>query len=179
VFQKAIQYWHLTCHNADGTYCDEAQSGSLQCVEFVTGVFASLGEPLPADGIGNGNQFWQLYQHRAGWTEIPAGGTPALGDIVAWNQTPDPQKPSVLVYGHLGIVVAFQAPTAQRDGFVTVADANAPGTVHPGTDQAGNFYRMIWHSDSYLRLHAHDSSQPDILATWPYFHVQGFIRHIG
>jgi hypothetical protein len=175
VFQKAIQYWQETCHNPDGSYCDEAKSGSLQCVEFVTGVFASVGSPLPQDGIGNGNQFWQLYHHRLGWTEIPVGGMPALGDIVAWSQQPDPHQPRATLYGHLAIIVDFRAPTLQHDGFVTVADANAPGTLYPGSDQPGNFYRMTWHSNSYIRSHI---PRPDVLDTWPYFHVQGFIRHV-
>ncbi|GCF06801.1 hypothetical protein KDI_03650 [Dictyobacter arantiisoli] len=178
VLQSALHYWKSTCHNPDGSFCDEAKSGSLQCVEFVTGVFAAVGDPLPVSGIGQANQFWQLYQRRAGWQEIPAGGMPQPGDIVTWSEDPDPLNPTQEVYGHLALVVAVQAPVGLRDGSIKIAQANAPGSLYPGSGHTGNFYLLQWHGPAYLKVHRADKHPPEALVSWPRFHVQGFIRQL-
>ena len=151
VWKDAYNYWVQTCHNADGSLCDEAKSGSLQCVEFVTGVYGAAKDPLPA--IGNGNQFWGLYANRAGWKEIPNGTMPFNGDIAAWDGGQ---------YGHVAIVVGAMPPQTGKNGYVRVAEANAPGTLFPGSAQPGNFYTMTWTQNG--------------VQTWPGYTLQGFIH---
>ncbi len=143
---STIAYWKQTCQNADGSLCTEARSGSLQCVEFATGIFAAIDDELPY--IGNANQFWNLYHAKAGWQEIPAQSArtdaPALGDIATWTGEGD---------GHLAIVVDLQAPQNGQDGYITVAQANAPDL----------FDNLTWHANGQI-----DS--------WSGYTLQGFIR---
>ncbi len=126
--------------------CLDARSGNLQCVEFVSGVFAQIDDELPHGG--DAQQFWQLYQGKAGWQEIPASAvlknTPELGDVIVWTGN------SV---GHLAIVVDQQAPTRQSEGYIVVAQSNA----------AHAFERLIWHGNGQI-----DS--------WSGYQLQGFIR---
>ncbi len=150
-WKDAFTYWSQTCHNTDGTLCDEAKSGSLQCVEFVTGTYGAANDPLPA--VGNGNQFWGLYANRAGWQEIPNGQMPYNGDIAAWSGGE---------FGHVAIVVGARAPQGGTNGYVRVAEANAPGTAFPGSVQPGNFYTMTWTANG--------------VETWPGYQLLGFIH---
>lgn len=147
VLNKALAYWQRTCHKADGSICDDAKSGSLQCVEFIAGVFASLDDELPV--VGDARQFWRLYQHRAGWLEIPAQTlhgqvAPQVGDIAAWSGGSD---------GHLAIVVDLRSPNATQDGSITVVQSNSPD----------RFDRLTWHINGQVDA-------------WPGFTLQGFIR---
>jgi hypothetical protein len=141
-----IAYWQKSCHNADGSLCTDAKSGNLQCVEFVSAVFAQIDDQLPYGG--NADQFWSLYQNRPGWQEIAADAVehtpPALGDVAVWSGNST---------GHMAIVVDMQPPTKQKDGHITIAQSNA---AYP-------FENLIWHTDGRI-----DS--------WQGYQLQGFIR---
>jgi len=118
----------------------------LQCVEFVSGAFASIDDQLPY--IGNADQFWNLYRDKSGWQEIPASAVrtehPVVGDMMAWSGEDS---------GHLAIVVDVQVPTGNQDGYIEVAQANAPGA----------FEQLTWHANGQI-----DS--------WSGYTLQGFIR---
>ena len=143
---EVIAYWKRACQNADGSLCADAQSGNLQCVEFVSGVFAMIDDELPYGA--DANQFWQLYQGKSNWREIPVtsvpADAPALGDMMVWSGNAS---------GHLAIVVDQQAPTKESDGYIEVAQANA----------ANAFERLTWHTNGQI-----DS--------WSSYQLQGFIR---
>jgi CHAP domain/Transglycosylase SLT domain len=128
--------------------------GSLQCVSFVTGVFAAAKDPLPAQG--NAIDFWSLYANRPGWQEINNGeGDPQVGDMVVWStDTTSSGEP-----GHIAIVVGVNPPSTTQPGSVTVGEANAPTS----------FYTMTWGVPN----RAMTSGYVD---TWPGFTVKGFIR---
>jgi hypothetical protein len=144
--RPAIAYWNRACQNAHGSLCADAQSGNLQCVEFVAAIFAVIDDELPY--IGNANQFWTLYQGKPGWQEIPASAvrqqTPAPGDMVAWSGGKA---------GHLALVVDVQPPAHGHDGSITVVQ----------TEAADLFDRLTWHANGTI-----DS--------WPGYTLQGFIR---
>ena len=114
--QNVVNYWKDAC-GTNGTICPEATSGNLQCVMFVVGAFAMANNKLPI--WGNAQDFWPLYQNRAGWQEIAAGtGLPAPGDIVVWRGGQ---------YGHVAIAVKVTPPLNGQPGSLVVAQANAPG----------------------------------------------------
>ena len=114
--QNVVNYWKDAC-GTNGSICPEATSGNLQCVMFVVGAFEMANNKLPI--WGNANDFWPLYQNRAGWQEITAGtGLPASGDIVVWNGGQ---------YGHVAIAVKVTPPMNGQPGALVVAQANAPG----------------------------------------------------
>lgn len=142
----ALAYWKSTCQNADASLCNDARSGNLQCVEFVTGIFAAIDDQLPY--IGNADQFWGLYQGKAGWQEIAAGSAlkdvPEPGDIIAWSGNDN---------GHLAVVVDRDIPTADHAGRIVIAQSNAPYA----------FEQLVWHSNGQI-----DS--------WSGYKLQGFIR---
>jgi hypothetical protein len=144
--KTAYAYWQRTCQHADGSLCEAAKSGNLQCVTFLAGVFASIDDELPS--IGDANRFWDLYQNKEGWLEIAASTirttAPALGDLVVASGGRA---------GHLAIIVDLQAPAMGQDGSITVAEANAPSA----------FERLTWHTNG----------QVDI---WSGYHFQGLIR---
>jgi hypothetical protein len=144
--KTAYAYWQRTCQHTDGSLCEAAKSGNLQCVTFLAGVFASIDDELPS--IGDANRFWDLYQHKEGWQEIAPGaiGTnaPALGDLVVASGGRA---------GHLAIIVNLQAPAKGQDGSITVAEANAPSA----------FEQLTWHINGQID-------------TWPGYHFQGLIR---
>lgn len=143
---SVIAYWQKSCHNADGSLCTDARSGSLQCVEFVSAVFAQIDDQLPYGG--NADQFWTLYQHRPGWQEIATAAIehspPTLGDMAVWSGN---------TTGHMAIVVNVQPPTKHSNGYITIAQSNA----------AYAFENLIWHANGHI-----DS--------WQGYHLQGFIR---
>jgi len=142
----AIAYWQRTCKNTDGSLCSAAQSGNLQCVEFVAAIFAALDDELPY--IGDANQFWAHYQEQPGWQEIPTSalGTraPTLGDIVTWSGGKT---------GHLALIVDLQPPMHGQDGYITVTQSDASDT----------FDQLTWHTNGHI-----DS--------WSGYTLQGFIH---
>lgn len=161
LMRHVYRYWQDSCGDGLGHVCSQAESGSLQCVEFVTAAFFLAGSPLPA--IANGDGFWPLYQGRPGWLTIPATeypiqarGLPDPGDIMVWKGGP---------YGHVAVVVAVVTPTLTHDGSVTVAQANAPGNRWAGDHEgdAGNLYTMPLHPDLSV-------------GTWPGYMVRGYLR---
>ncbi len=102
--------------------CSAWQNGTFQCVVFVLGAYA-LFHPLPFDG--NGNVFWSRYGTAAaralGFEEVPTGPghlPVSPGDIMAWQGG---------AFGHVSIVLSWQAPSATRAGSITYAQANAEG----------------------------------------------------
>jgi len=161
VIQPVYRFWVSSC-GSHGVICPEAVSGNLQCVEFVTGAFFLAGEGvLPA--IGNGVDFWPLYAHRAGWSEIPATeapsqlrGLPLPGDMMVWKGGE---------FGHVAIVIAVVPPLDGHEGSVTVAQANAPGNRWPAShgSDPGNWYTMPLHPDLSV-------------GTWAGYTVRGYIR---
>jgi hypothetical protein len=142
----AIAYWKRACQTSNGSLCADAQSGNLQCVEFVAAVFAVTDDELPS--IGNADRFWTLYQEQPGWQEVPASAVrqqaPALGDMVAWSGGHA---------GHLAMVVDVQPPTHGHDGSITVVQ----------TEAADLFDKLTWHANGRI-----DS--------WQGYTLQGFIR---
>ncbi len=145
---EVVSYWNAICHG-----CSEMQSGSLQCVMFVLGAYALAGQPLHA--WGNAIDFWSIYRHQAGWSEVPTGlGLPHPGDILVWQGGP---------FGHVAVVVDVVLPGNGHDGRVTVTQANAPGNRFPGSAQPGNWYTMPLHADLSI-------------GTWPGFAVLGFLE---
>jgi hypothetical protein len=144
--KTAYAYWQRTCKHADGSLCEEAKSGNLQCVTFLAGVFASIDDELPS--IGDANRFWDLYQNQDGWQEIAASAvrttTPALGDLVVASGGRA---------GHLAIIVDLKAPAKGQDGSITVAEANAPSA----------FEQLTWHANGRIDI-------------WSGYHFQGLIR---
>ena len=66
---KALAYWASRCPAGSSCWIDW-QSGTFQCVTLVTGTYALAGASLPA--TGNAIDFWSLYAHRPGWSEIPS-----------------------------------------------------------------------------------------------------------
>ncbi len=161
VIKPVYRFWVTSC-GSHGVICSEAVSGNLQCVEFVTGVFFLAGEGvLPA--IGNGVDFWPLYAHRSGWSEIPATdappqlrGLPVPGDIMVWKGGE---------FGHVAVVINVVPPLNGHDGSVTVAQANAPGNRWPASHASdpGNWYTMPLHADLSV-------------STWAGYTVRGYIR---
>ena len=87
---KALAYWAALCPAGSSCWIDW-QSGTFQCVTLVTGTYALAGAPLPA--TGNAIDFWSLYAHRSGWSEIPSFVAPTgqprhlplPGDIMVWR----------------------------------------------------------------------------------------------
>ncbi|MBO0782565.1 MAG: CHAP domain-containing protein, partial [Ktedonobacteraceae bacterium] len=98
-----------------GASCAAWESGNFQCVSFVLAAYA-LAHPL--DFSGNGNQFWGLYTTSAarakGYQTVATGtGLPlAPGDIMAWSGG---------AFGHVSIVLSWQAPSADTPGKIAFA----------------------------------------------------------
>jgi hypothetical protein len=163
--QPIISYWKRYCHNADGSLCSLAQSGNLQCVEFVSAAQWLAGDPLPR--IDDAINFWSDYAQIPGWSEIPSPSDysnlpfvpPTSGDLMIWrNEGP----------GHIAIVVDYQAPTATQNGSITVAEGNAPGNRWQPfpSPLPGNTYTM-------------PVSPNGVIATWPGYVVVGFLHHFA
>lgn len=131
--RKVISYWLPTCHNKDGSLCEVASNGDLQCVEFVTGAFLLAGISLPY--APDAHYFWPDYQNKqaqSDWQEIPAGsGLPEMGDIVVWKTWHYDAKQKVRVEdaGHVAIVVAVIPPQGNTQGRVYLAQANASSSI--------------------------------------------------
>jgi hypothetical protein len=157
--EAVIHYWEQVCPSvplspAQGCYLNW-QSGNLQCVLFVTGAYALAGQPLPV--AGNAVDFWTLYQHQAGWRELPVAGVstsarslPLPGDMLVWADDPAfvPEA-----FGHVAIVLSVTPPVAGRDGSVTFAEANGPGAL------------------------VTQALSPDrSLRTWPHYTLLGYLR---
>ncbi len=157
--EAVIHYWEQVCPpvphaQAPGCY-QNWQSGNLQCVLFVTGAYALAGQPLPV--AGNAVDFWTLYQHQAGWRELPVAGVqaaerslPLPGDMLVWADDPAFVPDA---FGHVAIVLSVIPPLAGRDGSVTFAEANGPGAL-------------------VTQALAPDRS----LRTWPHYTLLGYVR---
>jgi hypothetical protein len=159
---KFINYWKDYCSGT--TLCD---SGNLQCVSFVVGVFGALGHPLPAALIGDGHQFWDHATNLTDWEKIsvPLGPNnktldakhkPQRGDLIGWSGGAEGR-------GHIAIVVDLQEPTQDADGWITIADANFPGDRYSDVAHTGNTSRLTWHYDGRID-------------NWPNLTIQGFMR---
>jgi hypothetical protein len=160
--QSVIGYWAKVCPGS-GPHgiCTFAQSGNLQCVEFVTAAYFLGGDPLPQ--APDAEQFWDAYAHQSGWHQIPspsafptaAKQTPNLGDLIVFKGGAHLENGNTVEYGHIGVVVNFQAPSATQNGSIEVAEGNGPGTkfppqsTHPwvASDKPGNTYLMTVHPD--------------------------------
>jgi len=104
--------------------CEAWQNGSFQCVSFVLAAYSQL---HPLDFTGNGNQFAGLYSTQEakdrGYTTIVAGykNLPlSPGDIMAWSGGK---------YGHVSIVLSWEAPKNGNPGQITFAQANARSSI--------------------------------------------------
>jgi hypothetical protein len=131
---NVIAYWQRTCGDQNGSLCTYAQSGNLQCVEFVTGAFslAHIGLPYAPDA----HYFWGDYKNLHGWREIEVGtGLPQMGDIIVWHswQYDALSKRRVEMPGHVAIVVNVVAPSGTQPGEIYFAQANAPSQVTVST----------------------------------------------
>ena len=155
--QPVLDYWAASCPGTgpDGI-CALAESGNLQCVEFVTAAYWLGGDPLPL--APNAEQFWDAYGSLPDWQQIPspsafpdaAKQAPNLGDLMVFQGGAHMENGQMVEYGHIGIVVSFTAPDATQDGSIEIAEANGPGTKFPpaslnpfvASDKSGNTYVM-------------------------------------
>lgn len=154
VIQRVSQYWFASC-GRHGQICEQARSGNLQCVLFVTGAFYLGGNPLPA--VGNAQDFWWLYQNRAGWKQIYATafppaqrGLPAPGDLMVWQGGRHLEQGRMVEYGHIAVVVRVVPPKDGHHGSITVAQANAPGNHLRQSERPGNFYTLSLFPDLHV-----------------------------
>jgi hypothetical protein len=165
--QPIISYWRSYCHNADGSLCSLAQSGNLQCVEFVSAAQWLAGDPLPK--IDDAINFWTDYTQQPGWAAIPSPSEypnlpfepPNVGDLMIWRD----DGPGA---GHIAIVVDYQAPTPTQNGTITVAEGNAPGNRWQPfpSPLPGNTYTMMVYPNG-------------VVDTWPGYVVVGFLHHFA
>lgn len=130
--QPIMAYWKTLCHTATGVLCPQATSGDLQCVYFVAAAQWLAGNPLPT--IYNAEDFWPAYAHEPGWQEIPVGHAPTVGDLIVWQGGRHLERQAdgslqTVEYGHIAVVVDFQAPTGGHNGSITIAQADAVGSL--------------------------------------------------
>jgi hypothetical protein len=160
--KPVVSYWASVCpgNGPDGV-CPLAQSGNLQCVEFVTAAYFLAGDPLPT--APDAEQFWNVYASLPGWQRIPSPSaypsapavSPNLGDLIVFGGGAHLEQGKLVEYGHIGIVVDFTAPNASHNGSIEIAEANGPGTKYPplstnpwiASDKPGNTYIMTVHPD--------------------------------
>jgi hypothetical protein len=131
---SVLAFWHRTCANRDGSLCSYAQSGNLQCVEFVTGAFSLAHITLPY--APDAHYFWDDYKNVTDWREIPVGtGLPQMGDIIVWHswQYDALTKSRVELPGHVAIIVNVTTPHGTIPGQIYFAQANAPSSVTVST----------------------------------------------
>ncbi len=151
---QIVSYWASTCPPSSGCWIDW-QNGHLQCVMLVKGAYTLAGAPLPA--VGNAIDFWSLYAHRSGWSEISSLTTPRHlplpGDIMVWSHAP---------LGHVAIVTSVVPPTHGHSGRITFAQANQTGSLVHGRFVPGFVTQPL---------------APDLsVQTWPGYQVVGYIR---
>ncbi|GHO88160.1 CHAP domain-containing protein [Dictyobacter formicarum] len=114
--QPVIGYWKGICHTDTGALCAVAMPNNLQCVYFVAAAQWLGGNPLPR--IMNAEDFWPAYAHQAGWQEIPSPSSfptsppvaPHVGDLIVWQGGAHLEQGKWVEYGHIAVVLAFQAP---------------------------------------------------------------------
>ncbi len=160
--QPILGYWAQSCPgNGPHGICALAESGNLQCVEFVTAAYFLAGDPLPA--APDAEQFWETYGHRPGWQQIRSPSAfpdapkqaPNLGDLMVFRGGAHLENGHMVEYGHIGIVVGFSAPSPSADGSIEIAQGNGPGTKFPplsespwvASDKSDNTYIMTVHPD--------------------------------
>jgi hypothetical protein len=122
---------------------------------FVKGAYALAGTPLPV--AGNAIDFWSLYAHRSGWSEIASftqpRHLPLPGDIMVWEHA---------TLGHVAIVTAVVPPAKGGSGNITFAQANQTSSFPHGRFVPGMVTQTL---------------APDLsVQTWPDFQVVGYIR---
>jgi hypothetical protein len=122
---------------------------------LIKGAYALSGAPLPV--AGNAIDFWALYAHRTGWSEIASFTTPRHlplpGDIMVWSHA---------ILGHVAIVTAVVPPTNGGSGSITFAQANQTGSFVHGRFVPGMVTQTL---------------APDLsVQTWPGSQVVGYIR---
>jgi hypothetical protein len=117
--QPVIDYGQAWCQ-AHGD-CGDFANGSYQCVSFVRGAYSQVYPmTLTNDAFG----LWATYQNVPGWQEIPALATadpaqrflPEPGDVMVFKD---------LSVGHVAIVMAVQAPSGQKSGWIEFTNANS------------------------------------------------------
>ncbi len=160
--RPVLDYWAKSCPGSGPNgICELAQSGNLQCVEFVTAAYWLAGDPLPS--APDAEQFWDTYAAFASWQRIPSPSAfptapkqaPNLGDLMVFRGGAHLSNGHLVEFGHIGVVVGFDAPLAEHDGSIEIAEANAPGTKFPpqstnpfiASDKPGNTYVMTVHPD--------------------------------
>ncbi len=152
--KSVVKNWASTCPPGSGCWMDW-QNGHLQCVMLVKGAYALAGTPLPV--TGNAIDFWTLYAHRPGWSEIASFTEPRQlplpGDIMVWSHA---------TLGHIAIVTAVVPPANGKSGSITFAQAN-----HTGSFVHGRFVPGL----------VTETLAPDLsVQTWPDYQVVGYIR---
>jgi hypothetical protein len=152
--EQVVTYWASTCPAGSGCWIDW-QNTHLQCVMLVKGAYALAGAPLPV--AGNAIDFWSLYAHRPGWSEILSATAPRHlplpGDIMVWSHS---------TLGHIAIVTAVVPPTNGGSGSITFAQANQTGSFLHGRFVPGLVTQTMQSNLSVL--------------TWPDYQVVGYIR---
>jgi hypothetical protein len=151
---QVVNFWASTCPPGSECWIDW-QNGHLQCVMLVKGAYALAGVPLPI--VGNAVDFWSLYAHRSGWSEISSltapRHLPLPGDIMVWSHAS---------LGHVAIVTAVIPPTPGHSGGITFAQANQTGSFVHGQFVPGLVTQPL---------------APDLsVQTWPGYQVVGYIR---
>lgn len=193
-----VPYWAKSCQNPDGSLCNLAKPGQLNCVEFVTAAYDMAGDPLPVHP--DAETFWTTYQNMSGWQEIPSPSSfpgaahkdPSPGDMVIWKGGRHVEKQAdgtmkEVEYGHIGVLVSYAPPVGGKDGMVEVAEANAPGnkfapvSLNPyvPSSQPGNTYTMAIHQDytiSTWGAYVDDSTKPP--TQYSAYSILGFIHQI-
>jgi hypothetical protein len=188
--QRVMSYWATYCPGTGtGGICALAQSGNLQCVQFVTAAYWLGGDPLTdhPDAV----MFWQNYANKPGWQQIPSPSAdpsapkeaPHLGDLMVFRGGTHLEQGKMVEYGHIGIVVNFTAPSASQNGSIEIAQANGPGTKFPpqsnnpwvASDKPGNTYMMTVRPDYRI-----DTWGPYSLDGVEYsgMTVLGFLHHV-
>lgn len=190
---SVVAYWQRTCANRDGSLCVYAQSGNLQCVEFVTGAFSLAHIALPY--APDAHYFWDDYKNLPDWREVAAGtGLPQMGDIIVWHswQYDALNKRRIEMPGHVAIVVNVVAPQGTLPGRVYFAQANAPSqttvstafNVVAGSTLATELGQQILNArlgamTIYSDLAVSDSSNLVGVPTSTGWVVDGYIRYVA
>lgn len=136
--------------------CGAWTQGDVQCVAFITAVYALAGQPLPYWRNMDAIDYFRSgdYANLPGWETVSPYSMPYPGDIVVLN------SPFFDGVGHVVLVVDVQPPKDGKPGYVQFAQANGPGSLN----------QEMLYQDSHGNLH---------MAIWPHYTIETYIRHVS